>query len=77
MTEKTNSLIDLAQAESRLRRWRSLHNTPEKVAVEHRKALLERVSQSMAFNNQPVTTDRLKTRLTILKPSRTRIDSRI
>jgi hypothetical protein len=77
MTPKPNQPIDLAQAEARLqqwrslhntpakvaaahRQWRSLHNTPAKVAAAHRKVLLERVSQSMAFENQPVSTDRLK-----------------
>ena len=35
--------------------WRGRHNTPEKVAVAHRKVLLEQVSQSMAFENQPVS----------------------
>ncbi len=44
----------------KLRAWREAHNTPEKVASTHRKVLLERVSQSMAFENQPVSTERLK-----------------
>jgi hypothetical protein len=60
MNQKSNQLIDLAQAEARLQQWRSRHNTPAKVAAAHRKVLLERVSQSMAFENQPVSTDRLK-----------------
>ena len=60
MNQKPNQPIDLAQAEARLKQWRSQHNTPAKVAAEHRKVLLERVSQSMAFENQPVSTDRLK-----------------
>jgi hypothetical protein len=60
MNQKSNQPIDLAQAEARLQRWRSRHNTPAKVAAAHRKVLLERVSQSMAFENQPVSTDRLK-----------------
>ena len=61
MDQKPNQPIDLAQAEARLTQWRSRHNTPAKVAAVHRKVLLERVSQSMAFENQPVSTDRLKT----------------
>ena len=61
MNQKPNQPIDLAQAEARLQQWRSRHNTPAKVAAAHRKVLLERVSQSMAFENQPVGTDRLKT----------------
>lgn len=60
MNQKSNQPIDLAQAEARLQQWRSRHNTPVKVAAAHRKVLLERVSQSMAFENQPVSTDRLK-----------------
>ena len=60
MNQKPNQLIDLAQAEARLQQWRSQHNTPAKVAAAHRKVLLERVSQSMAFENHPVSTDRLK-----------------
>lgn len=60
MNQKSNQPIDLVQAEVRLQQWRSRHNTPAKVAAAHRKVLLERVSQSMAFENQPVSTDRLK-----------------
>jgi hypothetical protein len=55
-----NQPIDLARAEARLQEWRREHNMPAKVAAAHRKVLLERVSQSMAFENQPVSTDRLK-----------------
>ena len=60
MNQKSNQPIDLVQAEARLQQWRSQHNTLAKVAAAHRKVLLERVSQSMAFENQPVSTDRLK-----------------
>ena len=60
MNQKPNQPIELAQADARLQQWRALHNTPAKVAAAHRKVLLERVSQSMAFENQPVSTDRLK-----------------
>ena len=60
MNEKPKHPLDLAQAEARLQQWRSKHNTPEKVAGAHRKVLLLRVSQSMAFQNQPVSTERLK-----------------
>ena len=68
MDQKPNQPIDLAQADARLQQWRSRHNTPAKVAATHRKVLLERVSQSMAFENQPVSTDRLKTLTAMLKP---------
>lgn len=60
MKQKPNQPIDLAQSEARLRQWRQQHDTPAKVAAAHRKVLLERVSQSMAFENQPVSTDHLR-----------------
>jgi hypothetical protein len=71
MNQKSNQPIDLAQAEARPQQWRALHNTSAKVAAAHRKVLLERVSQSMAFENQPVSTDRLKilTRVPKIKAS--------
>ena len=68
MDQKPNQPIDLAQADARLQQWRSRHNTPAKVAVTHRKVLLERVSQSMAFENQPVSRDCLKTLTVTPKP---------
>ena len=61
MNQEPNQPIDPIQPDALLQQWRSLHNTPEKVAAAHRKVLLERVSQSMAFENQPVSMDRLKT----------------
>ena len=67
MNQKANQPIDPAQADARLQQWRSRHNTSAKVAAAHRKVLLERVSQSMAFENQPVSTDRLKTLTAMLK----------
>ena len=68
MEPKPNQPIDLAQAEARLRQWRSRHNTPAKVAAAHRKVLLKRVSQSMAFESQPVSMDRLRTLTVTPKP---------
>jgi hypothetical protein len=53
--------IDLAKADAKLRVWRKKYNTPEKVTAAHRKVLPERVCQSMAFENQPVSMNRLKT----------------
>jgi hypothetical protein len=60
MSQPSDLPFDLTQAETRLRQWRKQHNTPAKVAAAHRKVLLERVSQSMAFENQPASMDRLK-----------------
>ena len=57
---KASPPVDLAQAEVFLEQWRKSHNTPAKVVAAHRKVLLQRVSESMAFENQPVSTDRLK-----------------
>ena len=55
------------ESDAKLRAWRKRHDTPAKVAAAHRKILLERVSQSIAFENQPVSTDRLKTLTTTSK----------
>jgi|APDOM4702015248_1054824.scaffolds.fasta_scaffold570229_1 uncharacterized membrane protein len=49
------------ELDAKLRAWREEHDTPAKVAATHRKVLLDRVVQSMAFENQPVSRDRLKT----------------
>lgn len=70
MNQKPNQPIDLAQAEARLQQWRKQHDTPAKVAAAHRKVLLERVSQSMAFENQPVSEDTLTRLFESLKPTR-------
>lgn len=58
------------ELDTKLRVWREEHNTLEKVALTHRKVLLERVSQSMAFENQSVGTERLKTLTGIPKAQR-------
>lgn len=57
------SPAELARAEERLRKWRRQHDTPEKVAAAHRKVLLERVVESMAFENEPVGMARLESLL--------------
>jgi len=49
------------ELDAKLRAWREQHNTPEKVAAAHQNVLLDRVVQSMAFENQPVSVERLKT----------------
>jgi hypothetical protein len=63
MSRKTNLPINPLQGDELLQKWQRKHDTPAKVAAAHRKVLLERVSQSMAFENQPVSTERLKTLL--------------
>jgi hypothetical protein len=67
MKVKADGTLDLVKADSKLRAWRKRHNTPAKVAAAHRKVLLERVSQSTAFENQPVSMDRLKTLMAVPK----------
>lgn len=60
MSLESNQPIYLAQAEARLRKWREKHDTPANVAAAHRKVLLDRVSQSMAFDGQPISVERLR-----------------
>jgi hypothetical protein len=60
---KTQAPLDLKKADAKLRQWQQRHDTPEKVAVAHRKVILERVVESMAFENEPVSMARLKTLL--------------
>ena len=67
MKVKPDGTLGLVKADGKLRAWKKRHNTPAKVAAAHRKVLLERVSQSMAFENQPVSTDRLKSLTATLK----------
>jgi len=52
--------IDISELNAKLRNWQKEHDTPEKVAAAHRTVLLERVVQSMLFENQPVSVARLK-----------------
>ncbi len=60
MKRKDRQRIDLSELTARIRAWQRRHNTPEKVAAAHRKVLLQRVVESMAFENQPVSMERLK-----------------
>lgn len=52
--------MDIAEANAKLRAWRKMYDTPEKVAAMHRKKILDRVVESMAFEGQPVSKKRLK-----------------
>jgi hypothetical protein len=52
--------IDLNQANERLQAWRKKYDTPEKVAAQHRKKILDWVVESMAFEGEPVSKARLK-----------------
>ncbi|MBI4002977.1 MAG: hypothetical protein HY348_14500 [Nitrospira defluvii] len=59
--KKTPALrIDLAKADAKLRAWMKKYNTPEKVAAQYRKKILDWVVESMAFEGEPVSKARLK-----------------
>jgi len=73
MKKATPPPIDLAKANAKLRAWRKKYDTPEKVAALHRKAILDYVVQSIAFEGQPVSKARLKVLLKEkARPSRSR-----
>jgi hypothetical protein len=55
--------LDMKKLDAKLRQWQKRHDTPAKVAEAHRKVLLDRAVQSMAFENEPVSMARLKTLL--------------
>ncbi|MGB4066430.1 MAG: hypothetical protein WBK08_00220 [Nitrospira sp.] len=59
--------INADELDAKLRAWREEHDTSAKVAETHRKVLLDRVVQSMAFENQPLSMERLKTLTGILR----------
>lgn len=59
--------INADESDAKLRAWREEHDTSAKVAETHRKVLLDRVVQSMAFENQPLSMERLKTLTGILR----------
>lgn len=52
--------LNADELDAKLRAWRAERDTPEEVAATHRKALLDRVVQPMSFEDQLVSTDRLK-----------------
>lgn len=60
MGKKRHDPIDLEQANKRLQAWRKKYDTPEKVAAQHRKRILDWVVESMAFEGDPVSKSRLK-----------------
>ena len=57
---KRKPSINLEQANKRLQEWRKKYDTPEKVAAQHRKKILDWVVESMAFEGEPVSKARLK-----------------
>lgn len=61
---------NLSKIGARLKRWQKQHDTPAKLAAAHRRVVLRRVVESMAFENEPVSTNRLKTLLNIAKARR-------
>lgn len=60
MVKKRHDPIDLEEANKRLQAWRKKYDTPEKVAAQHRKKILDWVVESMAFEGEPVSKARLK-----------------
>jgi len=52
----------------KLRRWQKRYGNAAKVAATHRQVLLERVVESMAFENEPVTMARLRSLLKSRSP---------
>ena len=60
MTTQKSPVLDLDALNARLRRWQGRHDTWQEVAADHRKVLLERVVQSMTFENEPVSMERLR-----------------
>ncbi len=56
-------IMDFAKLNAKLQRWQRKHDTPAKVAAAHRKVILDRVVQSMTFENEPLSMARLKTLL--------------
>ena len=60
MRKRVAPPVELETVEELLRRWRKRHGAPSKVAAAHRRVLLDRVAQSMAFENEPVSMARLK-----------------
>lgn len=61
--------MNIDELDAKLRAWREEYNTPDKVAATHRKVLLDRVLQSMAFENQPISMERLKVLVSYLTHS--------
>ena len=57
-----------ADLSKKLRRWQKRHGNAAKVAATHRQVLLERVVESMAFENEPVTMARLRSLLKSRSP---------
>ncbi len=65
MKDDEPSVPDIGTIETKLHRWRIQHNTPDKVVESHRAVILERVVQSMEFENDFITVARLKSLLEI------------
>ncbi len=63
MTANSGEPIDLDALATKFRQWRTQHKTPDTVVAAHREVILERVTQSMTFEGEPITVTRLKTLL--------------
>lgn len=60
MKKSSRLPIDIAKADEALIAWWKKYNTLEKVAAQHRKKILDRVVESMAFEGESVSKARLK-----------------
>ena len=60
MKTKTSFQLGLHKVNAKLRQWQERHGTLEKVAAAHRRVVVDRAFQSMAFENEPVSMARLK-----------------
>ena len=69
---KTQASLDLKKADAKLRQWRKRYADPTKRASLYRKKVLDWVVQSMAFENEPVSMDRLKALLKARKTAKTK-----
>lgn len=65
MKDDEPSVPDISTIEVKLHQWRIQHNTLDKVVASHRGVILERVVQSMEFENESITVARLKSLLEI------------
>jgi hypothetical protein len=68
MTTPSLGYPSRADLVKKLRHWQKRHDSPTKVAAAHRRVLLERVVESMAFENEPVTMAHLRSLLKSRSP---------
>ena len=60
MTMQAPHSLNLDTLDTKLRRWQKQHADPVKLSALYRRKIPDWVIQSMAFENEPVSLDRLK-----------------